>query len=210
MGRQGEKVSSMFDSAYRDTPPWDIGAPQPDLIALLNEFPPKGPVLDLGCGTGDLSLAIARRGLKVLGVDFAAAAIDQARAKAAKEAPEVGRHVEFRVGDALRPSAFEGPFGSVVDSGFFHIFGPDERQHLARELEQTLAVGGRYYLLGFAINSPFPNAPREVREDELRTLFAPERGWRNLALRSAHFVTRSTRGDVPAIAACVERVVQAA
>lgn len=205
MGRQGKEMSGMFDAAYRDRPPWDIGAPQPDLIALLDEFPPGGPVLDLGCGTGDLSIAIARRGLQVLGIDFAQAAIAQARAKAEAAGPEIGRLVEFRVGDALRPSAFEGPFGTVVDSGFFHIFGPSEREQLARGVANTLAPGGRYYLLGFAINSPMPNAPREVREEELRGLFAPERGWRILALRPAHFVTRSTRGDVPAVAACVER-----
>lgn len=195
----------MFDSAYRERPPWDIGAPQPDLVSLLDEFPPAGPVLDIGCGTGELSISIARRGLEVLGVDFAEAAIVQARAKAAAAGPEIERLVEFRVGDALRPSAFEGPFGAVVDSGFFHIFGESEREQLTRELAASLAPRGRYYLLGFAFNSPMPNAPREVREDELRTLFAPDKGWRILALRPAHFVTRSTRGDVPATAACMER-----
>jgi hypothetical protein len=65
------RSSDFFDSAYGETPPWDIGAAQPDLIALFNEYPPAGPVLDLGCGTGDLALALARRGLTVLGIDLA-------------------------------------------------------------------------------------------------------------------------------------------
>ena len=195
-----------FESAYQGRPPWDIGAPQPELLALLDEFPPEGPALDVGCGTGTLSLALAERGLTVLGVDLAAGAIEQARAKALAAAPEVGARVRFEAGDALHPSRLPGPFGAVVDSGFFHLFGPQEREGFAREVAQALRTGGRYYLLGFAIGSPYPNSPREVRQGELRALFAPERGWRVLVLRTARIHTRSPLGEVPATAACVERV----
>jgi SAM-dependent methyltransferase len=198
--------SDFFDSAYRGTPPWDIGKPQPDLIALLDEFPPTSPVLDLGCGTGALSFALAERGCAVLGVDLAEAAIAQAHAKAVTAAPEVRQLVEFRVGDALHPSQFGGPFGAVVDSGFYHVFGPAQRDRLMLDLTMALADGGRYYLLGFAIDSPFPNAPRAVSESELQARFAREHGWRIVALRPARFVTRSPRGDIPAVAACFERL----
>ena len=202
-----ERSSNFFDSSYRGIAPWDIGEPRPALIALLDEYPPNGPVLEVGCGTGALSVALARRGLRVLGVDLAAVAIDRARAKAVAAEPTVAQLLEFRVGEALHPGLFSGPFGAVVDSGFFHLFGPHEREGFAHELAGALTGGGRYYLLGFAFDSPYLNAPREVRESELRALFDPDHGWRILALRPARFLTRSARGDVPALAVCFERLV---
>jgi SAM-dependent methyltransferase len=203
-----DRASDFFDSAYRERAPWDVGKPQPDLIALLDEYPPTGPVLEVGCGTGDLALAMAGRGLKVVGIDLAEAAIAQARSKAAAAGPDIGRLVEFRVADAFHPAQIPGPFGAIVDAGFFHLFGPLERDCFVDELRAALATGGRYYLLGFDFDSPYQNAPRRVSEHELRERFAADQGWRILALRPAQFLTRSGRGDVPAVAACLERVDQ--
>jgi len=202
-----DESNRFFDSAYQVTPPWDIGAPQPAMLALLDEFPPTGPVLDVGCGTGALAFALAERGLAVLGVGLSEAAIVQARARAATLVPNVARLVEFRVGDALHPAQFPGPFGAVVDSGFYHQFGPPERDRFAHDLAAALAPSGRYYLLGFAFDSRIPNAPRQVTESELQARFTPEHEWRILAVRPARFLIRSARGnDVPAVAACVKRV----
>jgi SAM-dependent methyltransferase len=198
--------NNFFDSIYRSRPPWDIGEAQPAMLALLDEFAPTGPLLDVGCGTGDLALAIARRGLAVLGVDLAEVAIAKARVKAAAEPPEVSRLVEFRVGDALHPAHLPGPFCAVVDTGFYHLFGQVEREGFVHELADSLAEGGRYYLLGFAIESPFPNMPKPVRETELRERFTLEQGWYILALRQTHFLVSLARQKVPAVALCVERV----
>lgn len=193
-----------FDSIYRETPPWDIGAAQPDLAALLDEYPPSGPALDVGCGSGDLAIALARRGLHVLGIDIVQAAIAQARPKAEALPREVASRLEFRVADALRPTLLQTRFGAVADSGFYHLFEQDQRDRFAEELAATLVPGGRLYLLAFAVEFPMPNTPRKVSEDELRARFTAERGWRILAARPARF--RSRIAPVPAVAACIERL----
>ena len=193
-----------FDSIYQAaTPPWEIGAAQPALSALLDEYPPAGPVLDVGCGTGDLAIELARRGLTVLGVDVVEAAIEEAREKAAALPPEVARLVELRVGDALRPSLLGRRFGAVVDSGFFHVIEPERRDAFVDELANVLHPRGRYYLLAFAIEFDLPNTPYLVAGEEVHARFTPQKGWRVLTVRPAHF--ESSIAPVPAVAACVER-----
>lgn len=205
MTRFGPDPRAFFDSVYRDVPPWDVGGPQPAMAALLAGHPPRGPVLDVGCGSGDLAISLAQAGLEVCGVDFAEAAIAHAREKAAALPPEVARRLDFRVADALRPSLLGVRFGSVVDSGFFHLFDPEEGDRYLRDLAGALLPGARYYLHAFAVEFPIPNAPRAVTGEEVRGRFTEADGWRILALQPAEFLSR-VAPPVPAVAACVERL----
>jgi SAM-dependent methyltransferase len=202
---EGFPGQAFFDAVYAGDAPWDIGAAQPDLMELIEAFPPFGRVVDLGCGTGDLVIALAARGHEVLGVDFAAAAIEEAERRLQVEPPEVRARAELRVGDALRPSLLAAEIGSAVDSGFYHLFDADTRGGLVHELGRALPVGGRYYLLGFAIAIPAPDVPRQITAEELEGLFSAEAGWNILELRPAGFRTRGY-DTIPSLAMCAERV----
>src|SRR5207244_454486 len=48
-------------------------------------IPPGTRLLDVACGTGQLTLPAARKGIRVTGLDLAANLLQQARAKAAAE-----------------------------------------------------------------------------------------------------------------------------
>ena len=198
-------LDDFFKAAYGGVPPWDIGGPQPDLIALLEEFPPASPALDVGCGTGDLSFALAERGLHVFGIDSAKVAIDRAKSKWRAAPRHIRQLVEFRRGDALAASKLPGPFRSVVDTGFLHLFAPPQREQFLGELTTVLTPDARYYLLGFAVDLPVPCPGHPFRENELMAHFTAERGWRQVILRSARYVTHSQLGDIDAIAACFQR-----
>lgn len=194
---------AFFDAVYEDPAPWDIGAPQPDLMHLIDTFPPTDPLLDVGCGTGDLAIGLARRGWSVIGVDFADLAIETARARSSALSPEEHARVTFHVGDALRPSAWSGRIGAVIDSGFYHLFDDATRRAFVGELARSLPPGGRYYMLGFAVSLPAPDVPREVTAEEVRALFSEEQGWTVRALHTARFATAGF-DDVPALALCAE------
>jgi SAM-dependent methyltransferase len=174
------------------------------MTALLADFPPDGPALDVGCGSGDLAIHLAEGGIDTLGIDFVEEAITQAQAKKDALPPDVANRLDFRVADALRPSLLEQTFGAVVDSGFYHLFDPDQCERFVAELALVLRPGGRYYLHEFAVTFPVPNVPRQVTEAELRERFTPERGWHVLTIRPGEFLSRVA--PVPATLACIERV----
>jgi SAM-dependent methyltransferase len=202
MSRFGSDPLAFFEAVYREPAPWDIGSPQPAMIALLEEYPPQGPVLDVGCGSGDLAIRLAASGLETLGVDFVGEAIAQARAKKGRLAPDTAALLDFRVADALHPARLKRAFGAVVDSGFYHLFDPEQCSRFVDELASVLSPGGRCYLHEFAVTFPVPNVPRQIGEAELRREFSAENGWQILAIRSGEFLSRVAA--VPAITACIE------
>jgi SAM-dependent methyltransferase len=58
-----------------------------------------GPVLDLGCGTGRVAVALAERGFEVVGVDLSEAMLRQAGERRARLPAEVAARLTFVQGD---------------------------------------------------------------------------------------------------------------
>lgn len=202
MSRFGGDPERFFSSVYEGSAPWDIGSPQPALIELFREYPLRDPVLDLGSGSGDLSIWLALQGFRTLGIELIESAVDLAEERAAAIPKDT---LEFERGDALRPGSLGRSFNSVVDSGFYHLFEPEVCSQLADDIALALRPRGRYYLLAFAVDLPSPDVPRGITEVELRQHFSEVRGWNTVAIRQAEFV--SSVATVPAIAACFERSV---
>jgi SAM-dependent methyltransferase len=126
-----------FKNIYRGTPPWDIGRPQAEFVALAESGAIRGEVLDIGCGTGDIALHLASRGFLVCGVDFAPLAIKKAREKARQR----GLDVEFIIDNALEPTQLTRAFDTVIDSGLFHTFGLDAQPFYVATLARLVRPG---------------------------------------------------------------------
>jgi SAM-dependent methyltransferase len=167
----GEHPHARFERQYASgNAPWDIGRPQPEIVALEATGVIGACVLDVGCGTGETALFLASRGHEVVGVDAVPVAIEQAREKA----EERKLPVKFVAGDVLDTMPWiEGrPFDSVVDVGFFHALSDEQRLPFALELADALAWGGIYAMLCFSDRVPGEFGPRRVSEAEIRGVFA--------------------------------------
>jgi len=191
-----------FDNAYRDggTPTWDVGRPQGALVRLARSGLVAGSVLDAGCGTGENALLLAAQGHPVLGVDFAAAAIERAAAKAAHR----GLPVEFLVADALDLAALGRTFDTVLDVGLFHTFSDAERPRYAASLGAALRPGGRVFLLCWSDRNPFGRGPRRISPGEIRETFSE--GWWVEAVDPEWLETRLPDGRIHAWLARIARV----
>jgi SAM-dependent methyltransferase len=159
-----------FQALYQgDTPagtkmPWDLGAPQPLVVALADAGEFAGEVADIGCGLGDNSAFLASRGLRVTGVDFAAAAVEQARARAAAK----GLDVTFAVADATKLEGHEGRFDTVLDSALYHCLDEKERHEYLAALTRATRPGARLHLFCFSTAMPDAFPGRKVSETNLR------------------------------------------
>src|SRR5260370_5718632 len=110
---------------------------------------PDARVLDLCCGTGDMTFALGRRAgsgaPQILGADFSHAMLQRAAAKAA----EKGRNTTLRwiEADALRLPFPDGHFNLVTSAfGFRNLADYDAG---LREIARVLAPGGECGILDF-------------------------------------------------------------
>jgi len=104
-------------------------------------------VLDVACGTGNLTLPAARAGARVHGVDIAAQLLDTARARAAAE----GLAVSFEEGNAESLAAADGSHATLI-SMFGVMFAP-RPERVAAELLRVVAPGGRIALANWTPGS---------------------------------------------------------
>jgi demethylmenaquinone methyltransferase / 2-methoxy-6-polyprenyl-1,4-benzoquinol methylase len=114
--------------------------------ACLENAPKK--ILDLGCGTGDLSLNIARLAAKdvtITGLDYSLPMLEKAREKAL----QAGIKIEFIEGDATSLPFPDAGFDTVGISFAFRNLtykNPLGPPHLA-EVYRVLKPGGRYVIV---------------------------------------------------------------
>ena len=93
----------------------------PGVYAFLSRHMdrPDGPVLDLGCGTGDYCAAFARDGMRAVGLDLDAAMIFRAR--------ESGSGAEFHVLDMGDFQVLGGPWSFIYSIGNTAAHLPPEK-----------------------------------------------------------------------------------
>jgi SAM-dependent methyltransferase len=146
----------LFKAFYRlGFMPWD-GHPLASSLRNLVEGPnalPAGSALDIGCGTGDTSIYLAKHDWTVTGVDFVAKAVDKAKAKAA--ASNVA--VDFARADVtqLSRAGIGSCFDLIVDNGCLHGMSAQDRDAYVREVSAVAAPNGRLLLVEFIPGSSF-------------------------------------------------------
>ncbi|MGW0569391.1 class I SAM-dependent methyltransferase [Streptomyces tauricus] len=132
--------------------------------ARLRGWLPRGPsdVLDLGCGTGSLSLLASEARHRVTGVDLSPRMVDLARAKLA------GRDAAFLVGDAAAPPVGEQRFDVVLVR---HVLWTlPEPGRVLRHWRGLLRPGGRLVLIEGVWGTV---SPVGISADRLTALLAP-------------------------------------
>ena len=124
----------LFDEERQSAAPVEI-----DQVMALLDIDPDSAVLDLCCGPGRHSLELARRGLRVTGVDRTAAYLK----RACKQAESEGLDVEFVQDDVrrfCRPDAFDSAMMMYTSFGYFEQ--ADENRQVLVNAHRSLKEQG--------------------------------------------------------------------
>src|SRR5689334_21122945 len=104
-------------------------------------------VLDIGCGTGTLAIAIKQRfpAAEITGLDPDPKALARARRKAER----AGAAVRFEQGFAGELPFADSSFDRVLSSFMFHHLPADQREKMLRQVRRVLAPSGSFHLADF-------------------------------------------------------------
>ncbi|CAM3607222.1 class I SAM-dependent methyltransferase [Brevibacillus invocatus] len=123
-----------------------------------------GPVLDLACGTGRISIPIAQAGVKVTGIDLSSDMLEKARAKALEAG--VADNLKLLQGD-MRKFQLEQSFSLIMIPfrSFLHLMHIHEQMKALTCIRKHLAPGGK-----FVMNVFVPKISHFAEESEKMSL----------------------------------------
>lgn len=192
-------------AAYSEEPYVQNTEAEVDFIERVITYDRAKSILDIGCGNGRHSLALARRGYQVLGTDLSESMLAQGRQVAAAE----NIAVQFMACDA-RQIYFEGEFDVTIMlcEGAFSLMEHDEMDRLilsniARALKPAgkliMTAPNAAYMIAqqsgdafdlttlrerFNLDRPKSNGKQKILECSQRYYTCPELKW---LLRQAGF-----------------------
>lgn len=134
----------------------------------------KGPVLELGAGTGRVALEIARAGITVVAVEPVPAMLERAREKALKLPKRARDNVVFRRGD-VRKLRLQQQFPLIIApfNVFMHLYTRADLERALATVRAHLSPRGR-----FVFDVSMPDLRAMVRD--------PGRLYRGPQVKEAH------------------------
>jgi SAM-dependent methyltransferase len=114
-------------------------------VELLAELAGRGPVLELGIGTGRVAIPLAARGVQVHGIDASRAMVQRMHAKPG------GDDIPIAIGDMADLPTPGGPYALafVVFNTFYAILTQDDQVRCFANVAAALQPGGRFLIEGF-------------------------------------------------------------
>jgi SAM-dependent methyltransferase len=155
MPYDGESAIARFydgDYAHFRTPSGDVA------FYVEEALRSKGPVLELGCGTGRVLVPIAREGIAITGIDASEAMLSRLRAKLPQAEVVLGDMRDVDLG--RRFALVTMPFRAIA-----HVERADDHVRVFENVRRHLAPDGRFVFDFFHPKLALLAAPRPERLD---------------------------------------------
>jgi SAM-dependent methyltransferase len=157
-------ADALYDSIiadYYDTSPLVSGRKQDLAFYLETAAASRGPVLELGCGTGRIAVPLAESGLRVTGLDISQRMLQQAEQKRSSLAPAGRDLLRLIHGDMTSfdiPEQF--PLIIIPFRPFQHLLSVEAQLGCLRCARRHLADGGRLVMDFFQTDAARMHDPK--------------------------------------------------
>lgn len=121
-------------------------------LNLLTKWAIKqgGPVIDLACGTGRMTIPLAQKGFELIGVDLHAGMLEHAK----KKAEDLNIQIEWLEQDCTALQIDQkSPFIFMVGNSFQHFHSNEQQNLVLRSIQNHLEIDGI-----FIFGTRFPTA----------------------------------------------------
>ena len=156
--------NSNFDT-YADPINYDLesGPYNPDSSILLElASQANGRILELGCGTGRITIPLAERGIEITALDILPHLLDYARNQAAKS--QVGELPIQWVCQDVRTFQLDANYPLIFAKGgvFNHLLARADQEAMLASVRQHLAPNGKFIIdIGFKRPNKMVEVPEE-------------------------------------------------
>ena len=148
----GDQIPSSAEEEYHDwvsrhydlVTGWEerLGNEIPDLVKLFNKIGAKN-IVDIGCGTGEHDIALAKKGFKVLGLEKSPLMFSKANSKLSKLGKSELKNLRFENGNYIELLEKEkNPFDAALFMGnaFTHLV--DDHKEVLKVVSSKLSKNG--------------------------------------------------------------------
>jgi len=127
----------------------------------------SGEILDIGCGNGPLTIALAKKypGAKVVGMDYWGKDWDYSKQVCERNASlsNVAQRTIFRPGSAVELPFPDNSFDLVVSNLVFHeVRGASDKRELIKEALRVLRPGGSFVFQDLFLLQSYFGTPEEL------------------------------------------------
>ena len=150
-------------------------------------------IVELGCGSGDLTCELAKLAQKVVGIDMSSSSLLTARQRAdALLPPAAAARIELAQMNAVQPEFPDQTFDYAVSTSMIEHLHPEDVDIHLREVWRLLKPGGRYLVWCPESSWPSSGPPLPLQHDVLSRPYRAH-GSSGLRTHSSHHCSTNRR-----------------
>ncbi len=171
-------------------------------------FKPGARILDIGCGSGEITAYLAEKGFNALGIDYAQAAIEKAKYKFG----ELPDRLSFKTVDICLTPALSPDFDALIDRGCFHTIPEEFHSNYVNNLASYAAPESHFLLICKILktNKELPLVEHQLkkRQEEMRNYLQKIFKFKFdiMNIETTIITRKSPDIDVPALAVYMRRI----